>query len=94
MVLLDVVARLLDQPVVLDARRAGGNARHAAEAPVEVLGDGVGERQCRHTDFEPERDGELKPITESYRYRTTLLVADRARAASRSREQQAERTDS
>src|SRR6266508_1974180 len=33
---LDLVAGGLDQLVVLDPRRAGGHARHAAEAPVEV----------------------------------------------------------
>ena len=36
---LDPLARELDQPVVLHTRRAGGEARHAAEAAVEVLGD-------------------------------------------------------
>ena len=41
MVPLDVVARLLDQPVVLHARRAGRHARHAAEATVKVLDDRV-----------------------------------------------------
>ena len=37
--LLDPLARELDQPVVLHARRARGQAGHAAEAAVEVLGD-------------------------------------------------------
>ena len=37
-VALDLRAHLLDQPVVLDARRARGHAGHAAEAVVEVLG--------------------------------------------------------
>ena len=36
---LDRLARRLDQPVVLDARRAGGHACHAAEAEVEVADD-------------------------------------------------------
>jgi hypothetical protein len=36
---LDEIARLLDQPVVLDAARAGGHACHAPEAAVEVLDD-------------------------------------------------------
>ena len=35
-VALDLRPRLLDQLVVLDARRAGGHARHAAQAAVEV----------------------------------------------------------
>ncbi len=37
--LLDLLARELDQPVVLHAGRAGRKAGHAAEAAVEVLGD-------------------------------------------------------
>ena len=37
--LLDPLAGELDQPVVLDARRTRGEAGHAAEAAVEVLGD-------------------------------------------------------
>jgi len=36
-VALDLRARVLDQLVVLHARRAGRHARHAAEAAVEVL---------------------------------------------------------
>ena len=44
MVLLDVVAGLLDQPVVLHTRRARRNARHAAETPIEVFDDGVAQR--------------------------------------------------
>src|SRR5207247_1855648 len=36
-VALDMVARLLDQTVVLNSGRAGGDARHTAEATVEVL---------------------------------------------------------
>jgi hypothetical protein len=38
---LDRDARLLDQPVVLDAGGARGHARHAAQAAVEVLAHGV-----------------------------------------------------
>ena len=41
--LLDQLPGLLDQPVVLHARRARGDAGHAAEAAVEVLDDGVRE---------------------------------------------------
>ena len=42
--LLDELARALDQAVVLHTRRAGGDARHAAQAAVEVLGDLVGQQ--------------------------------------------------
>ena len=38
---LDHLSRLLDQPVVLHAGRARGDAGHAPEAAVEVLDDGV-----------------------------------------------------
>ena len=41
--LLDQLARLLDQPVVLHAGGTGRDAGHAAEAPVEVLDDRVRE---------------------------------------------------
>ena len=40
--LLDALARQLDQPVVLHAGRARGEAGHAAETAVEVLGDRCG----------------------------------------------------
>jgi len=78
MVILHVVACLLDQPVVLHAGRAGGHTGHAAETAVEVLDDGVGQRD-RSVD-EP-----LHQVDPAAR-RVHLLVPERIRRTGRQAE--------
>ena len=77
-VLLDVRARRLDQAVVLDARRARGHARHAAEAAVEVLDDGVGQRHRAVDEAAHQVDAAAR--------RVHLLVPERVGRARRQAE--------
>ncbi len=78
MVLLDVRAGRLDQAVVLDARRARGHARHAAEAAVEVLDDGVGQRHRAVDEAAHQVDAAAR--------RVHLLVPERVGRARRQAE--------
>ena len=76
--LLDALARELDQPVVLHARRARGQAGHAAEALVEVLGDGG-------VQLDPALDRLLHQPDATAR-RVHLLVPELVRRAGRQAE--------
>ena len=77
-VALDVVARLLDQPVVLHPGRTRADAGHAAEAAVEVLDHRVGQ-------IDRAVDEALHQIDPSAR-RVHLLVPERVRRAGRQAE--------